>query len=101
MVDDGVNINSDTDVVTSSDHVLELCIIATTTRQLIAYGLVTLPPRAKWVPDHRMLVWRRNLDTAKTVRTKKTVYYKDKYCELKINSLYKDIVSSGDCSFEN
>lgn len=62
MVDDSINIDSNTDGVTSVQHVNELLLIATTAVELIADWLVSLIPRSVWIVNVGVLVWWRNLN---------------------------------------
>lgn len=63
VVDNGIDVDSDTSVVTSSHHVSELLFITGAGDQAVGDGLVTFPPRALARPDSQVLIWRRDLYT--------------------------------------
>lgn len=63
VVDDNIDVNPDVDCVTSADHVTELILITGPGDKTVTYRLVTLEPRARGTPDHKMLIRWRHLDS--------------------------------------
>lgn len=63
VVDDGIDVDSDTSVVTFAHHVSELLFVTGAGDKAVGDGLVTFPPGALARPDGKVLIGRRDLNT--------------------------------------